>query len=146
MERRKGLARCKQVPVHKALICHKLGSELKNKRKREAQRAVDEKNIANIEGYEQVQLTSMHHEAEQVTSAQFFPDRLYLIAVPVIKPGGHVVCGRSLRYKRFHVYSFGLVNVTHFFLAPEITGILLGILDQRFCLPWLSSLQSKLSL
>jgi hypothetical protein len=50
------------APVLEALICHTPGSagEPQNKRKREAQRAVDEKSVSNIEGYKQVQSDTRH--------------------------------------------------------------------------------------
>jgi hypothetical protein len=62
LERSEGLERLigdveNTVPqLLKALICHIPGStgELQNNRKREAQRAVDEKNVADMEGYKQV--------------------------------------------------------------------------------------------
>jgi hypothetical protein len=50
------------APILKALIYHRPGSagKLQNKRKLETQRAVNEKNGANMEGYKQVQSDSMH--------------------------------------------------------------------------------------
>ncbi|KAJ6521795.1 hypothetical protein DFH09DRAFT_1097492 [Mycena vulgaris] len=50
------------APSLEALICHRPGSagELQNGRGQEAQRAVDGKNVANIEGYKQVQSDTRH--------------------------------------------------------------------------------------
>jgi hypothetical protein len=50
------------TPVLTVLICHPSGAagELQHRRKWEAQRAVDETNIAKVEEYKQVQSDSRH--------------------------------------------------------------------------------------